>query len=190
MKRHLAALVLASLAPAAFAGDNYFVYFGTNTGKNGSKGIYVARFNSATGALTQPELAAEAGNPGFVSIHPSKKYLYAIGDVTTAEGKKGGGISAYSIDGKTGALTLLNQQSAVGSGPLPCECGCDGQNGRAGELRQRQRGLVCDQRRGRESVGGGQFHPARRQQRRSEAPDRAARALGEFQPRQPLCFRL
>lgn len=117
MKHHLAALVLAFLAPAAFAGDNYLVYFGTNTGKNGSKGIYVARFNAATGALTQPELAAEAGNPGFVAIHPSKKYLYAIGDVTAADGKKGGGIRAFSIDSKTGALTLLNQQSAVGSGP-------------------------------------------------------------------------
>jgi 6-phosphogluconolactonase len=59
----------------------------------------------------------EAGNPGFLSIHPSKKYLYAIGDVTTPDGKKGGGISSFSIEANTGKLTLLNQQSAIGSGP-------------------------------------------------------------------------
>lgn len=77
----------------------------------------MARFNSANGELTKPELAAKAGNPGFLAIHPSRKFLFAIGDVTGADGKKGGGISAFSIDGSSGHLTLLNQSSAVGSGP-------------------------------------------------------------------------
>ena len=91
MTRSTLSFVFAALTTTAIAGENFLVYFGTNTNaKNGSKGIYVARFNSASGELTQPELAAEAGNPGFLAIHPSKKYLYAIGDVTTADGKKGG----------------------------------------------------------------------------------------------------
>jgi 6-phosphogluconolactonase len=112
------AFAFALITSAAVAGDNYLVYFGTNTNaKNGSKGIYVARFNSSSGDLAKPELAVEAGNPGFLSIHPSKKYLYAIGDVTTPDGKKGGGISSFSIEANTGTLTLLNQQSAIGSGP-------------------------------------------------------------------------
>jgi len=112
------AFAFALITSAAVAGDNYLVYFGTNTNaKNGSKGIYVARFNSSSGDLAKPELAVEAGNPGFLSILPSKKYLYAIGDVTTPDGKKGGGISSFSIEANTGKLTLLNQQSAIGSGP-------------------------------------------------------------------------
>jgi hypothetical protein len=83
MTRSTLSFVFAALTTTAIAGENFLVYFGTNTNaKNGSKGIYVARFNSASGELTQPELAAEAGNPGFLAIHPSKKYLYAIGDVT------------------------------------------------------------------------------------------------------------
>ncbi len=118
MKFSLIATAFALVTSAAVAGDNYLVYFGTNTNaKNGSKGIYVARFNSRSGDLAKPELAVEAGNPGFLSIHPSKKYLYAIGDVTTPDGKKGGGISSFSIEANTGKLTLLNQQSAIGSGP-------------------------------------------------------------------------
>ena len=36
-----------------------FVYIGTDTFKGASKGIYLARFNSLTGQLTAPTLAAE-----------------------------------------------------------------------------------------------------------------------------------
>ena len=61
MNRSLA-FVFAALTTTAIAGENFLVYFGTNTNaKNGRKGIYVARFNSASGELTQPELAVEAG---------------------------------------------------------------------------------------------------------------------------------
>lgn len=118
MKASLIASVFALIASATIAGDRYLVYFGTNTNaKNGSQGIYVARFNAASGALTKPELAVEAGNPGFLSIHPSKKFLFAIGDVKGPDGKKIGGISSFTIDASTGRLTLINQQSAIGSGP-------------------------------------------------------------------------
>ena len=118
MTRSSIAFAFAALTTTAIAGENFLVYFGTNgNAKNGSKGIYVSRFNTATGELTEPQLAAEAGSPGFLAIHPSKKYLYAIGDVTRADGKKGGGISAFSIDKTAGKLTLINQASGVGDGP-------------------------------------------------------------------------
>ncbi len=117
MTRASIAFAFAALTTTAIAGENFLVYFGTNTNaKNGSKGIYVSRFNTATGELSEPQLAAEAGNPGFLAIHPSKKYLYAIGDVTT-DGKKGGGISSFSIDKSAGKLTLINQASGIGGGP-------------------------------------------------------------------------
>lgn len=118
MTRSSIAFAFAALTTTAIAGDNFLVYFGTNTNaKNNSKGIYVARFNSASGELTQPELAAEAGNPGFLSIHPTKKYLYASSDVPGAGGKKAGGISAFSIDKKSGKLTPINQSATSGAGP-------------------------------------------------------------------------
>lgn len=118
MTRSTLAFAFAALTTTALAGDNFLVYFGTSTNaKNKSKGIYVARFNSVTGELTQPELAAEAGSPGFLAIHPSKKYLYAIGDIATSDGKKAGGITSFSIDKASGKLTQINQADAVGSGP-------------------------------------------------------------------------
>lgn len=118
MTRSSIAFAFAALTTTAIAGENFLVYFGTNTNaKNGSKGIYVAKFNTATGELTQPQLAVEAGNPGFLSIHPTKKYLYACGDVTNADGKKVGGISAFGINKSSGKLTLINQAATTGAGP-------------------------------------------------------------------------
>ena len=118
MTRASIAFAFAALTTTAIAGENFLVYFGTNgNAKNGSKGIYVSRFNTATGELTEPQLAVEAGAPGFLAIHPSKKFLYASSDVTSADGKKAGGISAFSVDKSTGKLTLINQAATAGAGP-------------------------------------------------------------------------
>lgn len=96
--------------------ESFRVYFGTYTGKD-SKGIYVATFDAETGKLGEPQLAAETVNPSFVAIHPSRKFLYAVGEIADFQGKKTGGVSAFAIDATTGKLTLLNQQSSEGTGP-------------------------------------------------------------------------
>lgn len=92
------------------------VYIGTYTGK-GSEGIYVADFDTATGALGAPQLAARAENPSFLAIHPSGKYLYAANEIERFQGKATGGISAYTIDAATGELTILNQLASGGGAP-------------------------------------------------------------------------
>lgn len=92
------------------------VYIGTYTGAQ-SQGIYVARFNLETGALSAPELAAETANPTFLALHPTGKYLYAVSEVNNHRGEKAGGVSAFSIDPKTAKLTLINQVSSHGTGP-------------------------------------------------------------------------
>lgn len=102
------------VSPAA--AESFRVYFGTYTGKD-SQGIYVATFDAETGKLGESQLAAETVNPSFVAIHPSKKFLYAVGEIGDFQGKKTGGVSAFAIDAATGKLTLLNQQSSEGAGP-------------------------------------------------------------------------
>jgi 6-phosphogluconolactonase len=98
-----------------FAGE-FLVYFGTYTGAK-SKGIYVSRFDPATGRLSAPELAAETRNPSFLAVHPGGHFLYAVGEVNSAGGKPGGIVSAFSLDRQTGKLTPLNQQASGGGGP-------------------------------------------------------------------------
>jgi 6-phosphogluconolactonase len=95
--------------------SGYLVYIGSYTNTT-AKGIYVADFDSKSGALSPPRLAAEAVFPAQLWIAPNERFLYAAnwqGNDTTP----GDTISAYAIDRATGALTFLNRVSGGGSGP-------------------------------------------------------------------------
>jgi 6-phosphogluconolactonase len=94
----------------------FWVFVGTYT-QGASKGIYKLEFDASIGKLTPRGLAGEAVNPSFLAIHPSRRYLFAVSEVSTLNGKKTGGVSAFSLDPKTGDLKLLNQQSSGGEGP-------------------------------------------------------------------------
>jgi 6-phosphogluconolactonase len=95
----------------------YLAYVGTYTTKTDSKGIYAYRFDAASGKLNVIGLAAESGDPSFVAVHPSGKYLYAVNEVTNFGGSNSGAVSAFAIDRKTGKLTFLNQVATRGAGP-------------------------------------------------------------------------
>jgi 6-phosphogluconolactonase len=96
--------------------NSRLLYIGTYTGKK-SKGIYSARFDSDTGKLSAPELAAETKNPSFLALHPNGRVLYAVGEIDDFQGMKTGAVSAFSIDGQSGKLSLLNQKPSGGGGP-------------------------------------------------------------------------
>src|SRR5258708_27031291 len=98
-------LSLTTIMPAA----SQTIFLGTSTPKDGaSRGIYAVQLDSATGALSEPVLAAEAANPGFLVLHPNVRVLYALGEIIP-DGKPGGAVSAYALDPPSGRLTLLNQ---------------------------------------------------------------------------------
>ena len=96
------AIAFFSLALPLCAAE-YITYIGTS-GAN-SKGIYAFRFNSKSGKLDSLGLVAETPRPSFVALHPNKRYLYAVAEAN------GGAVSAFSIDARTGKLTLLNTVS-------------------------------------------------------------------------------
>ena len=114
----------ARRATAAFAGShdtgNIHAYVGSYTsavdgGANG-EGIYLFKMDSRTGELSRSKLAAKTRNPSWICIHPSKKYLYAINEITDFNGSSGS-VSAFSIDHESGELTQLNAVSSEGAGP-------------------------------------------------------------------------
>lgn len=117
-------LSAASFAAAADTkAEKMRVYFGTYSGGK-SKGIYRADLDTKTGALTNVELAAETGNPSFVAIHPSGKFLYAVGEASGL----GGTVTAFAIDANSGDLKSLNQQSSKGGGPCHIVVDKEGKN--------------------------------------------------------------
>lgn len=92
------------------------VYIGTYT-HSGSQGIYLSHLDLATGKLQSAELAAKVANPSFLAIHPSRPWLYAVGEISDFQGTKTGAVSALCMDPATGKLSLLNRQSSRGPGP-------------------------------------------------------------------------
>ena len=112
------AAMSAVSAPLGHAQDpaKMRVYLGTYTGEN-SQGIYLSTLDLASGKLSKPELAAELVSPSFLAIHPSGKYVYAVGEIADFQGKKAGAVSALAVDPATGKLKLINQQPSGGGGP-------------------------------------------------------------------------
>jgi len=125
LPRSLTPAVVACLATAAWLaavgaaepGDEYFVYVGSYTDPpSSSKGIYGWRFSPAGGALAPMGLVAQTVNPAYVHATPDGKFLFAT-NWQTADAERADTVSAYAVDAKSGALTLLNKASAGGGLP-------------------------------------------------------------------------
>ncbi len=92
------------------------VFIGTRT-QSGSRGIYSLRLDPASGRLSAPVLAAESVNPTFLALHPNRRFLYAVGEISDPAGQSGGGLRAFAIGPEPGRLTPLNQAPSGGAGP-------------------------------------------------------------------------
>ena len=106
----------------------YLVYVGTYTHKTDSKGIYVYTFDPGTGKLSPLGVAAESEDPSFLAVNPNGKYLYAVNETDHFGAQKSGAVSAFSIDTRTGKLTLINQAATQGAGPCHVSLDKTGKN--------------------------------------------------------------
>jgi 6-phosphogluconolactonase len=100
-----------------------FVYFGTDTDKGLSKGIYQSRFDAKKGELTPPTLAAATAVPSFMALSPvrnGRRFLYAVNETNDASA----GVTSFALDPRTGSLRELNHVPAVSPGP--CYISVDG----------------------------------------------------------------
>jgi 6-phosphogluconolactonase len=111
---YLISLLLLSLTGFS---QQYYLFVGCYTEgsfKNGeSKGIYVYRFDAATGDLTSVSSIA-TDNPSYLALSANGKFLYSVNET---DGAKPGGVSAFSFDKTTGKLTFLDKQASGGDDP-------------------------------------------------------------------------
>jgi 6-phosphogluconolactonase len=98
-------------------------YVGTYTGAHGAaghgEGIEQFEMNLRTGELTRTAPAVKTPNPSWVTLHPSKKYLYAVNEIDNFNGSNGA-VSAFAIDRASGNLRELNTVSSEGAIPAFC----------------------------------------------------------------------
>jgi 6-phosphogluconolactonase len=93
------------------------LYVGTYTTGKKSEGIYLYRLNMISGALSYVRTAKGVVDPSFLAVDRSRRFLYAVNEVTEFGGKPGGAVSAFSIEQGDGNLTFLNQQPSLGGAP-------------------------------------------------------------------------
>jgi 6-phosphogluconolactonase len=105
----------AWLAEASEAKSSRTLFVGTQTAA-GSKGIYSYKWDPAKGELEALGVAAAAENPTFLALSPDGKYMYAANELDSFQGKKGGGVSSFTVDAKAGRLTAVNAVSSTGAG--------------------------------------------------------------------------
>lgn len=125
--RSLLLVSLLTMTNALGSARELLVYIGTYT-KTTSKGIYVARFDPATGTLGEPALAAEAVNPSFLALSPDRRRLYAVSEGAGVDfnGKPSGSVIAYTITPGDGRLTPINTAASAGRGPCHLSVTPDG----------------------------------------------------------------
>ena len=111
----LAICVSSPLSVSADEPESMTVYIGTYTSKDGSQGIYRSSLSLKTGALSEPELAAEMKSPSFLAIHPTRPMLYAVSEVGGDPGEAKA-LHAFAINPKTGELSHLNNRTTGGGG--------------------------------------------------------------------------
>jgi 6-phosphogluconolactonase len=105
----LAALTLLTTVSTIAMSRNSLVLIATQNPEK--PGITLARFDDVTGTLSAPQLAIETRDPAHFELAPDGRHLYMCNTGTP------GGVSAFAVDKKTGALELLNYIESKGRGP-------------------------------------------------------------------------
>lgn len=120
----LCVLVFVPVVSQAHEGETrerYWVFLGTYTSPDGSRGIYRSSFDPATGHLSQPELAVEIDSPSFLHIAPDGKSLYAVN-----ESNEEGDVVSYELDPTTGQLS--HSATLRSGGATACHISTDSAN--------------------------------------------------------------
>ncbi|HUB14578.1 MAG TPA: lactonase family protein [Acetobacteraceae bacterium] len=94
------------------------ILFGTGMSLQGKgEGIYVLRLDPETGALDAVATATGIANPSFLAFDATQRFLYAVNELKSYQGRPSGSVSAFAVDPITGTLALLNRQPTHGTDP-------------------------------------------------------------------------
>jgi len=82
--------------------------------RGGDGAIHAFGFNTTTGAMKPLQRTTDVQHPFFIAVSPDMRSLYAV-DSEEFGGAVDEFVAAYAIEGRSGRLKRLNQQSARGT---------------------------------------------------------------------------
>jgi 6-phosphogluconolactonase len=98
---------------ATVSDGQYYLLAGTYAPAD-SDGIFIYRFNAATGSAMKLSAVRGIENPSFINFSPDGNHLYAVSET---HGSEPGHVFAYAFSRKTGTLKFLNSQLSGGYDP-------------------------------------------------------------------------
>ncbi len=104
-------------------GGDLFLLAGTYTSKEGSKGIYLYRFNIDTGNSDSISMV-EVDNPSYLTLSPDERFIYTVSE----NNESGSAVHAFSLDKRSGKMELLNSHPVNSSGPCYITIDSKGRN--------------------------------------------------------------
>jgi len=94
------------------------VLFGTGKVMHGKgEGIYVFSLDASSGAMRPACKITGVTNPSYLAFDRSRRFLYAVNELKTYEGRPSGTASAFAVERGTGRLRFLNKQLTHGTDP-------------------------------------------------------------------------
>jgi 6-phosphogluconolactonase len=126
MRRYLISTVFILLCYMSYSQEDVskWLFVGTFTSE-GAEGIYLCRFDPATGSLIQTKVFKGIDNPNFLKVSPCGNYLFAVTRAPFAVDPSGGSVASYRI-GANGNLEFINKQSTLGNDPCYVDISPDG----------------------------------------------------------------
>lgn len=100
-----------------------FLVVGTYTSEEGSKGIYLYRFDTETGSSDAVSMV-EVDNPSYLTLSPDEKFIYSVSENSGANSA----VQAFSFDKRTGRMEWLNSCPVNSNGPCYITIDSKGRN--------------------------------------------------------------
>ena len=88
-----------------------------NNESTNSMGIYSLGFDSNQGKLSPLSSIGNVKNPSFLTLSKSRRFLFAVNELTEFKDEYGGGVSSFKIDATTGEFSFINSVSSKGIDP-------------------------------------------------------------------------
>jgi 6-phosphogluconolactonase len=115
-KKNMKRLYMLLFAAVAFvnvqAQNKFNLLIGTYTNTCESKGIYVYEFDATTGDFKLKNTSENVVSPSYLSVSANNKFVYAVNENGTQSTA-----SAFGYDSKSGKLTFLDKNDALGADP-------------------------------------------------------------------------
>lgn len=113
-------LTFCLLLPALLYSQSHYMFIGSYN-EPGTDGIYVYRFDTATGRAVFVSKTVSA-NPSFLCLSPDNRDLFAVNELAPGDGS-GGGISSFRFSAADGQLQPAG--TTLSGGDHPCHVETD-----------------------------------------------------------------